>query len=136
MPVVIGLWFALAGGVAALAGLSARQRARRLRRNGVAAWATAVPARFSDDEQPAGSSALTMIQYTLADGQMMERASPRPARKSAWLRPGQKVLVWYHPGDPQDVLVYGREGRLADRAFLLIGVLFIFIGIGIAAFGG
>jgi hypothetical protein len=68
MAVVIGLWLALAGGVAALAGLSARQRARRLRRKGLSTWATAVPARFSDDEQPARSAALTMIQYTLADG--------------------------------------------------------------------
>jgi Protein of unknown function (DUF3592) len=136
MAVVIGLWFALAGGVAALAGLSARQRARRLRRNGLSAWATAVPAQFPDDEQPAKSASPTMIQYTLADGQVMERASPRPARKSASLRPGQKVLVWYQPRDPQDVLVYGQEGRLADWAFLLIGVLFIFIGIAIAAFGG
>ena len=34
MLIVIGIWFALAGGLAALAGLTAMRRARRLRRAG------------------------------------------------------------------------------------------------------
>jgi len=34
MVIVIGVWFALAGGLAALAGLTAMRRARRLRRGG------------------------------------------------------------------------------------------------------
>jgi hypothetical protein len=51
------------------------------------------------------------------------------------LRPGQKVLVWYDPDDPQDVLVYGREGRVADLVFVIAGALFIALGAGIAASG-
>jgi hypothetical protein len=63
----------------------------------------------------------------------MERISPVSARNAAMLRPGQKVLVWYDPDDPQDVLVYGREGRVADPAFVIAGALFIVLGAGIAA---
>jgi hypothetical protein len=76
-----------------------------------------------------------MIQYTLADGRVAERVSPRSARKAAMLRPGEKVLIWYDPDDPQDVLVYGREGRAADLAFVIAGALFIALGAGIAAIG-
>jgi hypothetical protein len=76
-----------------------------------------------------------VIQYTLADGRVVERLSPGSARKAAMLRPGQKVLVWYDPEDPEDVLVYGREGRAADLAFVVAGVLFIMLGVGIVALG-
>lgn len=75
-----------------------------------------------------------MIQYALTDGRVVERIFPEPARKASSLRPGQKVLVWHNPADPQEVLVCGREGRLADRAFVAIGVLFMPIGTGIAAY--
>ena len=44
MAVGIGLLFAFAGCVAALAGLTARGRVRRLRRSGRSAWAMIVPA--------------------------------------------------------------------------------------------
>jgi hypothetical protein len=129
MAIVIGVWFALAGGVAALAGLAGLGRARRLRRSGLSAWATAVPAPPAAG-QPARR---TMIQYALADGQVMERLSPQPARRAASLQPGQKVLVWYDAADPDDVLVYGRDGRLADRAFAAAGLLLILAGAAIAA---
>lgn len=42
------------------------------------------------------------------------------------------MLVWYDPEDPQDILVYGREGRFIDRAFLTAGLIFVLIGAGIA----
>ena len=73
-----------------------------------------------------------MIQYALPDGQVVERISPQPARKAAALRPGQHVLVWYDLADPQDVLVYGREGRIANRLFVAAGLALI--GAGIALF--
>jgi hypothetical protein len=129
MAIVIGVWFALAGGLAGLAGLAGMGRTRRLRRSGLSAWATAVPGPLSAG-QPARR---TMIQYALADGQVMERLSPQPARRAASLQPGQKILVWYDAADPDDVLVYGRDGRLADRAFVAAGMLLILAGAGIAA---
>jgi hypothetical protein len=133
MLIVIGVWFALAGGLAALAGLTGMRRARRLRRGGSPVWAVALPRPVSMDEGAGGSPGRTVIQYTLADGRVVERVSPGSARKAAMLRPGQKVLVWYDPDDPQDVLVYGREGRVADLAFVIAGALFIVLGVGIAA---
>ena len=45
------------------------------------------------------------------------------------------MLVWYHPEDPQDILVYGRDGRLGDRALLITGGLVMVIGIALAAAG-
>jgi hypothetical protein len=135
MLVVIGVWFALAGGLAALAGLTARRRARRLRRGGSPVWAVALPRLASGAEEAGGSPGRTVIQYTLADGRVVERVSPGSAGKAAMLRPGQKVLVWYDPEDPQDVLVYGREGKAADLAFVIAGALFIVIGVGIVALG-
>jgi len=133
MLIVIGIWFALAGGLAALAGLTAMRRARRLRRAGSSVWAVALPRPVSAAEEPGDSSGRTVLQYTLADGRVVERLSPGSARKAAMLRPGQKVLVWYDPDDPQDVLVYGREGRAGNLAFVTAGVVFIMLGVGVVA---
>jgi hypothetical protein len=135
MLIVIGVWFALAGGLAAIAGLTAMRRARRLRRGGSPVWAVALPQPVSAGEEAGGSPGRTLIQYTLADGRVVERVSPGSARKAAMLRPVQKVLVWYDPDDPQDVLVYGREGRAADLAFVIAGALFITLGVAIVTLG-
>ncbi len=134
MPIAIGVWFALAGAIAALAGLSGMRRSRRLRRDGLSAWAVAVSPAVPAADPSDGSPRRTLIQYSIPDGRVVERISPRPARKAASLRPGQQVLVWYDPEDPEDVLVYGREGRAADRVFVAVGVLFVLIGTGIAGF--
>jgi Protein of unknown function (DUF3592)/Mu transposase, C-terminal len=134
MSILIGIWFALVGGLAVLAGLSGMRHGRRLRRDGLSTWAIAVPPPVLASDRPGGSPRRTLIRYTLTDGRVVERISPEPARRAASLRPGQKVLVWYDPEDPQDVLVYGREGRFADRAFLAVGVLFMIVGTGTAAF--
>ena len=56
------------------------------------------------------------------------------AGRKAALEPGQRVLVWYDPEDPGDVLVYGRWGRGIDRAFVAAGTLFVLIGAWIALF--
>ena len=128
---MFGVCLALAGGLAALAGLTGMSRARRLRRRGSPVWAVVLPPPVSADEGPGR----TMIQYALADGRVVERVSPGSARRARMLRPGQKVLVWYDPEDPQDVLVYGREGRASDLAFVMAGALFIMLGAGVGALG-
>jgi len=135
MVVLIGIWFALAGALAVLTGLSARWRARRLRRHGQSVWATAVPAPTTAGGGTAGAAPRTMLEYTLPDGRVLEQLAPARVRKTATLRPGQQVLVWYHPEDPQDILVYGRDGRLGDRALLVTGGLVMVIGIALAAAG-
>ena len=98
----------------------------------MATWAATVEPPAGADEPVDGSSRQTLIQYTLTDGRVIERIFPAPGRTAALLRPGQKVLVWFDPEDPQDSLVYGREGRLADRAFLAAGLVFVLIGTWIA----
>ena len=127
MPVVIGLFFAFPGFVAALAGLTARSRARRLRRAGRSAWAMVVPA-----PRDAGSPGRKLIQYPLEDGRVVERLCPRPLRKAAAPAAGQKLLVWYDPADPSDVLVNGSDGRYGDLAFLAAGLFFIVFGMALA----
>lgn len=70
----------------------------------------------------------------MPDGRVLELSLPASARKAAALNPGQRVLVWYDPEDPQDVLVYGRDGHLADRTFVAAGTLFMLAGAAIATF--
>jgi hypothetical protein len=135
MLIIYGVWLALAGALAALAGLSGMRRVRRLRRGGVMVWATPVTPAEAEQRPSAGSRGHALIQYTLADGRVLEQRVPAPPRRSASLRPGKKVLVSYDPEDPGDVLVYGRWGRAADRAFVTTGVLGILIGAGIATLG-
>ena len=43
MATVLVVWFALAGIIAAIVGLTGMRRVRRLRRDGVQAWAVVVP---------------------------------------------------------------------------------------------
>ena len=135
MLVGIGILLALPGALAVLAGLSGMHRVRRLRRHGVATWAMVVTRPKLEDRQAARSPSQQLIQYTLADGRVLEHVTAAPARRSAAPRPGQRVLVWYNPEDPSDVLVYGRWGQLVDRAFVAVGALFIVVGVWLALFG-
>lgn len=122
MPVVIGAWFALVGALAALAGLTARQRARQLRKDGVPVWAMAVPGR---DPGP------VHLRYSLPDGRVLESRCPAAFRKPS-LYPGEKILAWYDPQDPREVIVYGRDGQVSDRVFMVAGALLMLAGAGIA----
>jgi Protein of unknown function (DUF3592) len=135
MPILIGVLFALPGGLAVLAGLSGLHRARRLRRGGSSAWAVAVPLPVPAGQRPEGPPDRVLLQYSLADGRVVEQIAPRRARKPGSLQPGQQVLVWYDPEHPREMLVYGREGRASDLAFVIAGTLFILLGVGLAALG-
>jgi hypothetical protein len=132
MSVLIGVWFALAGGMAALAGLTAMRRVRQLRRAGSPAWALAVPSPTPPDNDAGGSPRRTLIQYALADGRVVERSCPASGLRATSLRPGQKVLIWYDQKDPEEILVYGRDGRHANIAFVLFGVALMLAGCCIA----
>jgi hypothetical protein len=140
MLIVLGVWVAIAGGVAALAGLSGMRRVRRLRRDGVAVWAVPVtepvPADQPSEDEPAPDPPPRMLlQYSLEDGRVLERSARARVTRSPPLRPGEPVLIWYDPRDPDDVLIYGRWGRVSDRAFLTAGTLLILVGAAIAALG-
>src|SRR5215472_33050 len=136
MAVAVGVWIALAGALALLVGLSARRRVRRLRDSGVKVWAMAVhhPAMGnspgpSPDPDPDGGDQVT-LQYTLDDGRVLER--PVISRRARPLAPGQKILLWYNPDDPADVLVYGRDGRKSDVTFIAVGLACILAGSALA----
>jgi hypothetical protein len=43
--------------------------------------------------------------------------------------PGERVLIWYDPADPADVLVHGRQRRLSDLVLLAVGVCFVAAGV-------
>jgi hypothetical protein len=114
----IGIWFGLAGMLAVVVAMAGRARARRLRREGVKVWGTAVP-----------GSERTVVMYALPDGVLLERPARDPLRKSRALLPGQKILVWYDPADPGDYVLFGRDGRVGDRILLFVG-----LGLIVAAF--
>src|SRR5581483_2149056 len=133
VPAVTGIWMAVAGAVAALAGLSGSRRIRRLRATGLTAWAVAVPRPVSADRRR-GRAGRVPFQYELADRRVLERVVFVTGKTAASLRAGEKVLLWYDPGDPQDVLVSGREGRISDTVLVIAGMLFILAGAGIAVF--
>jgi hypothetical protein len=133
MLILMGIWLAAGGAVACLAGYAGIRSARRLRRWGVSTWALVVPRPRSSEGDAGGRSGGTLIQYSLAGGQVLERYAPRRIGRSSWLSPGERVLVWYDPGDPQNVLLSGRASGVADIAFVLAGMAFVLIGVVIAA---
>jgi hypothetical protein len=134
METMIGLLLAAPGGLAVLAGACAMHRVRRLRRAGVAAWARTADLPTSVDWQSAGTPSQVVIQYAVEDGRLFERLTLARAGRKAALEAGEKVLVWYDPEDPDDVLVYGRWGRGIDRALVAAGTLFVLMGGWIALF--
>jgi hypothetical protein len=131
MVIIFGVWLVLAGALALLAGLSGKARVRRLRRHGLTTWGITVTAPVTEEPHPAGAHR-TRVQYRLADGQVLERIVPAAGFKAARLQAGQKVLVWYDPEDPGDILVYGRWGRAADWAFIATGAFLVLTGLWLA----
>jgi len=128
---VEGVIVVLGGALAALAGATGLARIRRLRRSGLTAWATIVPALRGGDEPER-----ILVRFAVAGGRVIERPSGRPSGRRRRLSPGQKVLVWYDPADPDDVVTYGRTGRWLDWAFLAAGLLLIAVGLVIASLHG
>ncbi len=134
MTVLLAIVFAFAGGVAMLAGYSDIRRSRRLRSTGQAVWAMAISPPGSAADRAEGPQR-PYLQYTLGDGSVIEQVCPGPLRKASGLMPGQRVLVWYDPADPADIVVHGRDAGLVDRAFVVTGLVIVLIGAVIASFG-
>jgi len=132
MLVITGLVLAAAGALAAAAGLADMRRVSQLRRRGVKAWATvvgrpaAVPFRDEDGGPPP-----VALRFSLADGRIVEHVLPHSA-KSQTHEQG-RVLIWYDPGNPADVLVYGHPGRRGNAFFLALGCVTLVGGLVIAS---
>jgi hypothetical protein len=131
MSIMVAIVLALAGAVALLAGVADRRRSGRLRSTGAAAWAMAIARPGPDAERTARQR--PYLQYTIGDGRVVEQVCPGSIRKAARLKPGERVLVWYDPANPADVLVFGRDTRRSDWAFIITGLAFILIGAVIGA---
>lgn len=130
---MIGVLFALFGVLAALAGMTGMRRSKRLRTRGVPVWAMAMPAAVSAGGLPAATGEATVLQYQLEDGRVIERICPGAAPTRGRLAPGARVLLWYDPADPEDVLVFGRDSRRVDQAFLAAGGVLVIAGAVVAA---
>lgn len=126
--VVFAAWIGLAGLIALLTSLGGARRRRRLRSGGLTAWAMVVPTPSEHDGGWRGQPGVS-VQFALADGRVIELAHGRRARRSAALQPGERVLVWYDPADPGDVLIYGSDSRWSDRTFLGVGAALIAAGV-------
>jgi hypothetical protein len=129
--VVVGILFALFGVLAALAGLTGMRRSRRLRTTGKPVWAMAMPGAAAG--VPGGPDDATVLQYELADGRVIERILPGSGVTRSKLAPGARILLWYDPADPEDVLIFGAGSRRVDQAFLAVGGLLVVAGAAIAA---
>jgi hypothetical protein len=136
VTVILGVWLALAGGVALLAGLVGARRRRRLQDTGLTAWAMVLSAPYdAAEESPAFGNGVS-VQFALEDGRVIERGCHQPRRTSARLRPGERVLVWYDAADPGDVLVYGSDGRWSDLVFVVLGAVALGVGVVLAGLHG
>jgi hypothetical protein len=134
MSIGVGVLLAIVGSLAILAGATGLRRLRRLRRQGVSVWAMAVPL-----PAPAGELAdrsRILLQYTLEDGRVVERIAASTAHRGGALEPGRRVLIWYDPADPEDMLVFGRDRGRSDWAFMTAGMLLIVVGVTVAVLGG
>ena len=126
---------AIAGAVAVLAGLSGLRRVRRLRRSGERTWALPVIEPAAEDQPPSGSPQRMPASVHAGRRRVLERSARAQARKSVSLRPGEPVLVWYDPRDPDDILIYGRWGRVSDRVSVTGGTMFVVLGAAMAIIG-
>ncbi|MFC1412622.1 DUF3592 domain-containing protein [Streptacidiphilus sp. N1-12] len=118
--IVTGVFLGFGGLVAYLVGVGALAETRRLRRDGVPAWAQVMrhPAAFDEVNGVPGP----LLQFTTRDGAVVEVFAPVPSGRSRPLAAGERVRVAYDPADPRQVLVLGRERRGIDFAFAGLGV--------------
>jgi len=123
VSIEIAIWLVAVGALAAVVGLTGLRNAQRLRDFGLSAWGLVVAAP-ADSEPPQQA----VIQYALPDGRLLEHSCRQPARRSAAMQPGQRVLIWYDPADPGEILVHRRDGHRSDWTFFAIGLLFILLG--------
>jgi len=131
MLVITGVWLSVLGVLAVIAGLADSRRVQRLRRTGVMDWATVVRSASGPGDRPDEHSPAT-IQFALADGRVVEQIFPRSGRAVA-PKSGRKILVWYDPADPADVLVYGRYGTRVNRFFIAVGCMLLVAGAALAS---
>ncbi|MEU2433406.1 DUF3592 domain-containing protein [Streptomyces sp. NPDC007861] len=117
--------FTLLGGVVALlAGAYGLHRTRRITARGGTAVALVKPAAPGADRP--------LLQYETGDGRVVEVPAPAPPGRGRPLTPGSTVRISYDTDDPRDVVLLGHERGRVDRAFVLVGVVAVLIGLTLA----
>jgi hypothetical protein len=124
VSIEIGILLVAVGALAAIVGLTSRRNAQHLRDFGRQAWGLVI-APPADHEPPA----LAVIRYALPSGKLVERTCRQPARRSAVLQTGEQVRIWYDIADPGEILIDRRDGHQSDTAFIVVGLLFMLIGV-------
>ena len=120
--VVLGVIMIFGGLLSLGAGVADRRARRRIRKSGVAVWATAVSAPTSREDSP--SAYRPLLRFTTEDGRAVEAFSPVAPTASRPLADGQRVLVHYDPADPAQVVVHG-TGPYSEVFFILLGAVAI-----------
>lgn len=127
---VFGAWSAVGGVIAILAGLVGLRWNHRLRRDGVAAWASV----RTEASATAGESPRLVLSYRLTDGRLVERLAG-PVRRRGPAQPGRPLLIHYDPADPDHVLAHGRRRLVGDYVFVAAGLCFLALGAVLVAVG-
>ena len=105
---MLGVVIVLGGVVSLVAGVTGRRRSRRIRGEGETAWATIVPAPRHPEYEP--SAYRPLLRFRTSDGRAVEVFSPLPPTRGRPLVEGQKVLVYFDPAEPTQVLLHWRPG--------------------------
>ncbi|GAA2242562.1 MULTISPECIES: DUF3592 domain-containing protein [Kitasatospora] len=127
------LFAGLGGLLALLAGRAGLREIRRLRRVGLPARAL-VRYRALSAEDLLGSPR-PLLQFTTADGEVVEVFSPVPSSRSRCLTDGSRVWITYDPADPAQVLLDGRERRWLEYVFLTSGAAVTLAALSLLMYG-
>lgn len=107
-----------------IAGIADWRRVRHIRAAGETAWAMIVAAPRHPEYEP--SAYRPLLRFETSEGRPVEVFSPLPPTRRRPLTEGRRILVYFDPADPTQVLIHG--GR--QRAGVVI------IALGIAAIVG
>ncbi|MFB7629937.1 DUF3592 domain-containing protein [Streptomyces sp. NPDC056149] len=108
------------GSVFGGAGAGSLYKRRSLRRNGSRTSGTVI--RLDRSSSGEGTSYHPAVQYRTDDGQLVETRSSFGTSRSARLRPGTPVAVFYDPAKPQRMAIDGYAGGSA-LAFCVFGAV-------------
>ncbi|MEU5997937.1 DUF3592 domain-containing protein [Streptomyces sp. NPDC047197] len=122
--VVLGVFTALGGLVALLAGAYGLRRTRRVTAAGEVAQALVKEVR-PGAERP-------LLQFETGDGSVVEVVSPVPPSRERPLAAGERVRIAYDSDDPREAVLLGRERRGVDRGFVAVGAAAVVLGLALA----
>lgn len=119
---MLGMVIVLGGAVALIAGIADRRRTRHIRAAGETAWAVIVAAPTHPEYEP--SAYRPLLRFETSDGRVVEVFSPLPPTRRRPLTEGRKILVYFDPAEPTQVLIHGGRQR-SSATFIALGIVAI-----------